>query len=706
MTATSASVNIDPGTAAAQAAVAYDAIATELAACGYTRIIAYNNHASGATRGELWRFPPLDDYHSRADFLAGSAPNSGVFEWYRWMDGNVQQALSTVQAHNFSSGGGWSGGTWPSSGSPQVADIGTVNARAQFVFNGSSSYTMRFVVSAYGFVIAISTGGVVDILAVERPMDPIRARRNMQVTGVPTEAYPLTFVAPTGDIAAHLRIRIEGVDFDVTFPEDDLNAFRIAQELTRQLGGFGEADLVDRIGGEDGIVIRIPPERAPVGAYSTERPRIAITYQDPSMVTTGLIFTLGPAGTGQWEVDAANPGAIQRDDFVFPTSNVRIGGTVRNHTRNQAYEITGFETTNTQDDTARLDGNTSTWDPADDIEVYPGPEEHMHGLGRHGGLYAGVLSGAETTTITDGADRILVLSDRFGEAQNQYEVGQNVFIMNNSACVNLALSSVSGAFLHHEIVEVTSGTGPGSRGIIRGIDGTTIAVDTIEGASGHSTPYNIIPWTSTATITGQTSGATAVITVTANTNVGWYAFATVLAVGQVDAAGGDYRTTLTLDLDAVTINTSLAVGPGCIVGIRAKNLQFIDMTSPGFSEPLNVPSLTSATTALTDVNQNAADLTTEPAHQPDYETHSLQLGEFVAHWDSGTNLGADIITCWAHLRSVNARGSAPSVGDLLPEDYDSNRNWIPVGVFVTADQGTGGSPANTSWLCIGPGATL
>jgi hypothetical protein len=688
MAARLAPTNVEPSTAGQQAAGIFDLVEPVIVAAGYRRLIYTTDHLSGDIRCGVYTFPPLDPYDSRAEFMVMMVNASNQFRFNQLYDWNTQSA---IPAHNtFSASlGNWSGGTWPTSGTP--ANAVSISATGSSIQpDGNSRYTIRAIASEYGVMVVASGGGNVDWIGLERPMCPVRSGREIQVVAQATSNFPLTFGAPSGAVSAHVRFRAEGNNFDVTFPTATaLTSFRIAQEITRTGGGFIEAYVRTRAGAaRDELVVRIPPERAPAAPYSTTRPQIAVTYQDPATQTAGLTFEIA---AGAWTVVAANPGSIHRLGVNFPLLNVRRGATVRNHTANQSLTITGFTQTVAVDDTAAL-GDTTTWTSSDDIEVYPGPEEHGFGYGTIGGHWQAVLQGAETSNITAGADRVVILNDRYGEAQGQFAVGQNTIIANSGRAAVFGLTGVTGTFVRNE--EIVSSVG--TRGRIRGIAGANLAVDTTQGRTVSG-----IPWATTHTITGQESGATATInTITAGTtDVGWFQTAPILAIGQVNVAGGDYRTTLTLDMDHVTFNPSFTARPCMAVGLRAKVLL---MPTEVATTITTVPSLIGSTALNDDVNRHETPLTTEPAHEPDHETGSLMLCEHGLTFNTGNAWAEEIMGPRIHVRSVNARGTTADVGTLLYEDGDANRKWTVIDLYTSAAIGAGGSPATTWWACLGP----
>lgn len=689
MAARLAPTNVEPAAATSQAAAVWDLLEPVLLSAGYSRIIYTTDHLSGDTRGGVYSYPSLDSYHSRGEMVVMIAASSNIrfCTLYDWNTQSTVPATGTFSA----STGTWTGGTWPTTGSPVNNLSITGSSTSAFQFDGTQRYTVRAIASEYGISVIIQGGGESDWVGQERPLCAVRSGREIQVVGQATSDYPLTFGAPSGSISAHIRIRCEGNNFDVTFPTATaLSAFRIAQEITRIGKGFVEAYPRNRQAGRDEIVVRIPPERAPAAPYSTTRPQIAITYEDPATQSAGLTFEIA---SGTWTVITGNPGSIRRVGFVFPLVNIRIGATVRNHTRNHTYTITRFTQTSTVDDTAVLSGDTTTWLSADDIEVYPGPEDHGHGFGSIGGIWQAVLQGSETSNITAGADRVVVLNDRYGEAQGQFQIGQNTLVCNNGRAAVLSLTGVSGTFIRNE--EIVSSVG--TRAYIRGISGSDLAVDMYQGRTSSA-----VPWATSHTVTGQLSGATgSITTITAGTtDIGWFQLAPILAIGQANVAAGDYRTTLTLDLDHATFNPGFTVRPCMIVGLRAKILFMVQGPATGHGI---LPLTVSSAGLGGDVNRHETPLGTEPAHEPDYETHSLMLSEHGFTFGSSSLLTAsECINPRTHVRSINARGTVADVNGLLYEDGDSNRKWAIIKLFTSAAIGAGGSPATTWWACHGP----
>lgn len=676
---------------------------TQLLAAGFRFVRVYTYTGASAVR--LYRYPKADPHDTRAEMLClWSASGALLIE--NLYDVNVNDApIDPPGASVIWASGAVTGGAWPTTGSPSLGDLFNDGVFALVTFDGISTYTFRVIVSECGVVMARASGGAsFQVAAHDRFLDEARIGREMAVRGcLSTGSYPVTFAAPTGGPAVHLRFIVEGVTVNVTFPAATLSAFEIAQQITRQGEGFIEAYVRPRVGETDEVVVRIPPSRPPVGNYSTTRPQLALSYQDPTVTAANLRFHIGTSSG--WTVVAGSPGSIQKTGFNAVSNNVREGAHVYNHTQSagttvvSATTATPFSTTSTQDDTLAL-LNTTGWSSSDVIEVYPGPETQLHGRGRHGGLYQCVLSGAECSDIEDGADRTVVLSDIYGEAQSQFEVGQTLLVANNGFCVTLALSGVVGSFVHGEEVVTNVGT----RGYVRGIDGTDISVDVTETAAGG------VPFTLGDTLTGQRSGATATLTPEAATTsrTGWSGLFRVLAKGQVDAANGDYRTTLTLDMDDVTVNPNFVVGPGAVIGSHAKFSATWNSTSEVATNFVFMPNLTGSFTVFNlqgDVNRNEDLLVTEPAHEPDWETHALQLAEFMARLQPATGLGTDLLGTFAHIRGVNARNDTVVQGDLIAEDGDTVRSWVSV-MYVSLGAGAASNAYPYQWLCIGPGGVV
>jgi hypothetical protein len=685
MTVSAVTTLLPTGTAQTQSNAALTFLETQLLLAGYELVRSYPYTTIPNLR--LYRFPKIDEHHSRADMMVVMS-TTGALRLENIFDVNVNDVpLDPPSSSNIWASGAFTGGTYPGSGAPSIS--GTIfndGTSAEITFDGVSTYTVRVVASEYGVVIARALGASTQLWTCDRLLDDSRLGRQMEVVGgLSTGAYPVTFAAPTGVPGVHLSFTAYGEVVDVTFPASALTAFRVAQEITHQGGGLLEAYVRPRVSDTDVIVIRIPPGRAP--SPSATALGLALVYQDPTVPLGNLRFHIG--GSSGWTVVAGAPGSIALSSFNFVLNDVRIGATVYNHSLGASTTVTGFSTMSTQDDTANL-VSTVGWSSSDIIEVYPGPETLTHARGAYGGCFQAVLSGAECSNIAAGAVRTLVLSDIYGEAQNQYEVGQSVFLTNNGFCVTMTLSSITGTFLHGEKIVSSTGT----EGYVRGIDGTSLSVDVTATAAGGT------PFVAADTLTGQTSGATATLTPEAATatRTGWSGIYIVTAKGQVDAANGDYRTTLTLDLS--TANAGFVVGPGAMVGSHAK-FKVLWSTQSGFAT-IAMPQIATYSFAG-DVNQNETILGTQPAHEPDWETHALQLAEYVLRLAGGTGMGSDILGALAHVRGVNSRNSTVTLGDRVYEDGDTTRAWIPAVEIAGFALGAGSIPNSTQWVCIGPG---
>lgn len=720
MPAIAAKTSIAATTAAVQAAACFDFIETQLLAAGFTVLRYLSGHGTGSARAAIYRWPSFDgDRHSLSDmlFISTRTTTGSLYIADCAWDLDIQQSSAVAYNTIQGSEGGWTAGTYPTTGNPYVWGFGAGGTVfSQHTFDGLAYDPIRCVVSEYGLFVHLHRAAGTDYLIwTEREAaNSHRYAREIEVVGTATgvaPGWPITFAAPSG--AAHLTVNIEGVSKNVTFPTaTPLSAFRVAQHITMSLGGWGEAYVRTPSSGNDRIVIRIPPDRPPSGNYSTTAPQISLTYQDPQVLAAGLSFELYNGTVTAITTGAA--GTVQRNGSQWPLDNggVRIGATVYNHTRGNSCLVTGFSTTTTQDDTLVCDTVPGTWVPADTIEVLPGPNNHQHGIGQHGGSYQCCLDSDPLANIEDGANRVVVLNDELGEAQDHYEVGQSVMLANNGLAHQLTITPVSGTLLRGEIVEVTTGTSDGARGVIRAKVSNEIIVDTIRGPADIGSPYTLPPWTNGDTITGQTSGATATIATNAHSGIGWFCQVAILAIGQKDVPNGDYRTTLTLDLGAGHINSNFSVAPGAVIGCMVKQRWGGSYNAPLASEaPSCMPVV-----EINPTQQNywdpargenavfaAAD---RPIFEPDRETHSLMMGATGRGRTTGSvGIGADPSFSSMHFRTVCARqyfGSL-AITDQFDEDGDSNRAWALMPAATVDAFGAHSTASATHYYIIGPG---
>jgi len=684
-----------PGSGAGQAATMYALATTALTGAGY-RLIWSGTDAS------VWRLPQLDVHDSNQHYLIIRI-SSAAFQIEMMNDYDpsvvpVAAAIGTLVA----STGSWLG-AWPSAGAPNVS-AGVVASDGNTDFNlsfgtGNDGWTIRFIASEYGLWISADNGSTNTVGGVGPPMDVIRGVRDIGFQA--TATWPITFAAPTG--AQHLTVYVDGVSFNITFPTGvAMTAFDIAQAITMQIGGFAEGDVVEEVSA-DYVRVRIPEERAPVGNYSTTRPLCRLAYQDPQVVAAGLDFSLY-SGAMTAVVTGAG-GTLQLNLGAWPQNNVRVGSVIYNHTRGNSAIVQRFG--GTLYDTLYMDTVPGTWVAGDAYEVYPF-SDHGLAMGGHNGVWQGVLSTDEFATITPGAARVIYLNDIYGEAQNQYEAGQVVAMHNNGAAVVLTVADESGVLVGEEVSNSTTG----ALGIVRSIDasGNRILVDTTDNsANPTATPWNdgdVVVSNGGGTM-NTTIAVGGVDSSDTRSTTGWFQFVPVLAVGQVNPAGGDLRTKLTLDLADPGINASALWFPSCIIGVKARlRCDAVAWALPSNQWQAAIRPRAYATALYNatygDVRRNeVAIIATENPHEPDYETHSLQLAEIVFRMTGGA-IGYDIMGRYPHFRSANARGVVPTYSDELDEDGDTNRPWVVLNTN-TGDFGAYAGSSITHWVCIGPG---
>lgn len=709
---------IAPSSGSGQSAAFIDFVSTALTSAGATRVYNFNGHGTGNIRGALFRLPQLGPYNSMPDLILihNLQGNSTAQISASVFDGDLMGQSATNANVWTGSVGTWSNSAlFPSTGTPNTSTAFGNNSNSngmQVSFNsGGSTWTCRAIVSEYGLMVVADNGTNQTTIHVYRPMDDIRGPRDVgiqcQQGSFTSAGQTHTIGAPSG--AEHLSIEIEGITFNVTFPNTALNSYRFAQELTRQLGGMGEASVRSLSPQAQGEVVRfrIPPDRAPVGNYSTVRPRIRLLYQDPTVISGGLDFSLVSATT-MTSVTTGVGGNVQLSTKNWPAIGARIGTVVYNRTRSSSASATGFTTTTNPMDTIVLDTVPGSWVAGDTYDILP-CYEHQDGLGAFQGSWQACLQSNPFTTVAQGASRTLVLNDLYGEAQTHFQVGQSLFLANSALSMILPVNASPAGM---KIGDTLTNNTKGSLGIVRAIDtgGNRVLVDTTQGASSAGSPFNGDPWNNGDSITA--SGVTVSINSTiqhssnqGSPTTGWFGLAKITAISQVSAS--DPRSTITVDLTAVNVNTGLVLFPSFIVGTRAKQMCNLVVTTPGsgstvFAIPEMFPTTISSNTDIQ--RSEVGHMTNPPVHVPDYETYSYQLAEWVMAWNSSNApFGNDLLGRMPHLRSVNAKNVTPTIGDTLEEDFDSNRTWIPIGQYQSGAVGAGTTSNANHWMCIGPG---
>lgn len=687
-----------------------DYMTTELVSASYKKL--FDVPAGGSPTVEqgasLWRMPSLDNYHSQADLFAQTVRTTGYYVAMAY-DFDVAELAPASVSQFTGSNGDWIGGTWPSAGQPAVNRIDPVaSGDADGLINfttGDDSWEIRSIISEYGWALAAFDGTNTPAATSFRALDDISGNREMRLDSIETSpSATYTFAAPSGPISAHLRLSIEGNLFDVTLTASTpLTHYDISQAITMQVGGMGEALVKNNIGG-DSVRIRIPQNRMPVGNYSTTKPQISLLYQDESAFNAGLDFSIY---RGQMtSVVTGVSGTLHRLNQIWPNKKARVGGIVFNKTDGSSATIIRFTTTGATYDTMVLDNIPGGWVAGNTYEVYPGPENHAHGIGAFGGVYQACKypdTFSAPVTIAGGSQQF-VLNDLYGEAREHLSVGQTIIMTNNGCSVLTEFSDTTGFELGEEVVNTSSG----ARGIIRALEPATpggdLILDIIEGPSSSlDIPFDngdsvlSAGWgVGSTTITKPPFGSTSF------SSLGWFGESSITAIQQVSST--DFRTLITLDLS--TANANLRLAPAFMIGSWAK-FKYRLRWSSSIGSAVSYSPMPDLFFAKMQPNKDIRrcevdNLSAENAHNPDYETHNISLSEMVI--STSTPGGGGGFTTFPHFVSVTSAGATISSGDKLEEDGDSNRPWVAIERTGTGEEwGAHTNLVINHWICIGPG---
>lgn len=670
---------------------------------------------------------------------------------------------------------------WPQNGQPQYLGITTgasvpeyseaaaTSLAGYLIFTGNQAYDIMGVASAYGGTFINLPGTVADGRAYtfSREFDYVRVRREIQIegsldSGSWATGLDLGNITPVSVANPHaLVIEVEGQTFNIDFTDFSgagtylYNARKFCTAINQAGRGFFEAVEVETpLGDELKVAIRIPPTRPPVGEYSLDRPRIRILHQDDALSALGLTFAVeipsyfDPVTGGA--LTPISPTVFQGAAGLsgFPIY-VRPGYRIYNRTQDEYATIVGFGTGALQDDQVVIDPPQAGWIGTDDYLLLP-TADHASGVGAHAGVWQATVESDPTIHVVDGASVTLMLSDLWGEAFRHIQVNQEVQIANNGHAAVITASNVVGSnWKRGDRFECTVGSGLGTQGIVRDVkqaggtftDADQMVIEIIRGASGNATPYKVAPLAVGNTIarldpvTGSPTATTLDLSALDHSDpvpcsdaaalgtreLGNLGLARVTAVVQrPNAATGDYRTRVVLNLAGVNVNPNLILFPSFFVGLRpkywmARQYNFALGTSgfarmaPGVFDSLSLQQPGTTTEVdQTVLNQRSQMLAApKPVRDPDYQTGTLgsQLHEVLTR---GMGSGSDRLGPFAHLISVSARGNlgSPNNYDRLQMCGNTNMPWLAFETDSDADTGAGNSTVPAHWLLLGPGLNI
>lgn len=688
-----------------QAANAYAQIRDVLIDAGWTLV-----RETADSQQRIWRAPALGPNNAESTLICLTLTNTGDIYVSGVMDLDVQEIVDashwlSYTFSNVSTGAMGAAGTWPA-GTPQQQSYATA-------LMGSMSFTqyaftMSVFASEYSLcwtVVQLAAVGpsITSMFAITRPMSSPSMLRQIQLKtrGL---TYPLTFAAPTGAGGAHVIFSVNGTAVPLTFPTGTpLGSFRILQETAMRTLGLVEA-VIDESQLGNQLVFRIPPMRAPTFGISPAVQSIAITYIDPT--ADALMLPLYDGHPNRFAED--NTGFVV-NAINWVLLRARIGGVIYNRTLDASTTIVGFATETGQDDTL-LATIPMTWLPSHDYVVLPGPETPEHGANHHAGCYVATPTASSAVVTPASGNVVVALADKYGEAQGHFQLGQSVMVVANGCALTVTMASVAGFVRGQSWVDSTTM----ASGLIREVytGSSQLVLEVIAGRPSSPSSFAMNVGDAIVGANGAVSTVVAVRSSALNSDNtrGWYQRVPIVAIGQVDPASGDYRTTLTLGLGSAA-NASARWAPGMIVGALARWTACLT-SSTGAADPPQVrhnwdrgDTCTVATDC--DVNRNQVDgAVNPPPWEPDYDTSSMCLGEVLIR-GNGTDFGFDLRTAIAGLRDVNARGAtqALAVGDKLYENGDTRRRWMVVYASTQAGTfyGSGRSSAGAHYWVIGPG---
>lgn len=710
------------GTGAALAVSAAKQLIAVFESAGYKEIwrAASDDDSTTILRG--FRVPSLDQHWSRVDQIAiGNWNGSTTHVDLAWVvDSDVMQMAGVANAAAAETVQGWQSGTWPSTGVPLLRAVNLPLITSQYQFTGTDDVDIRYIVGPYGWACNAQDGTVNRTFSMARTMGHMYPGRDIGFSSTASlPALPLTPTAPSG--SQHYTFEVDGKTLNVTLARSSYATyFDIAQDFTEQLVGWAHARVEVGVSSAYSMRVAIDPDRAPsAGVSSSLPPYVALRYQDANAPVDFRISSHDPTSA----VSTGARGTIEVSGEDFPAAGARIGGTVYNTDEDVSSTIEAFGSTSAPLDAdiltlATVDGS---WDVDDAIDIYP-IAMHPEGAVAYGAVYKGYYESDPFSPLgKPGSDIDVVLSDRYGEAQDHIVAGQMVELRNNGMAVALTVGSTTtfnvGCLIENDDT--------GAEGVVLAKSSTKLLVDTIDTGTDCTVP----PWndgdavhasqkaaspvphgaatTTTIAVGGVESShltdAGGTPSTRASSCLGWHVACQVTAVSQVGS--GDKRTVLTLDLDDGAINSSLLLFPGFQIGFPQRWTRVETGQTPAIG-PYSVGS--NAADEESDVRRHDVVniVSDEPSGAPDYDTGSFDLTEYVLQTQAGA-YGHVSTGAHPYIRSISAAsdtGTPAANGDELQEDQDSERVWVVLNEHTGGDSGASTvAPSRNGRLCIGPG---
>lgn len=699
------SFTISAGAAAQQAFDLLDGLSTLVVAAGWGQV--YQGAHSGTAHRKAFRATSTDVHRTNVGLLhlysqGTSAYLDTIFDW------DIEGEAGLDYSVAVRSQGQWSTSGYPASGAPTTS-TGLLIGRATIPFTATTAQTIdvHAIADETGlFFTCDSSGGTLkDAAAAFLPLGTALAGREIYLDG------EMTGSTVTFPHATSLSFKVMGQTVTPTFPTaTPLTPWKICRVINAARPGLLEAYPIKLKAGTWVIRVRIPPTQAAPAAFSVANRntyRLQLSYQHASLAAAGINFAL-LLNQSFTTISGTTRGTLSDSGISLIDNGARIGSLIYNRTEASTAEVEAFASLGTgfvDQDTVIVDSIPGSWDSGDAYDIYPVCDYSTGCDGRSG--QSQIINGANPASdIPSSASVTVLCSDIYGEMYDHFKVGQKVLVANNGCAQVLQLATTPTV----ELGEVIDGS-DGCRGVVRGIEGNYIVVDTFK---GPTTATNA-PWGGTISRNtdpdnpreGGSATGIVISSVAGSTNTGWATWATILSKSVSSAVDGDFRTKLGIQTNQ---NGSFVVSPGATIGSPARTRVQLDLTggaaasASSYITPWLYSSATVGEADGSDVRgSEASNFTSEPNYAPDEMVQSTDLGEIWFRPSSGPRGLAQLLGSCPHLRSIN--DGTVTQGDVLVEDGDTARQWLAVSA-THADGGSGGSNGNNAGvICIGPGSS-
>ena len=166
-------------------------ITAAMVSAGYKLLAQGTDHDASDYWNQTYRMSSWDQHNSKACVVPIVSSGTGIIRFAPIFDANIQTLPGQVLGGLIHWLGSWDASGFPDTDFPELSNAGSATSGAVGVsFNGTDSWTVRYVISEFGIWIKLDNGTNETNIVVGRPLGNMQPGRDLSLQATVTDASP------------------------------------------------------------------------------------------------------------------------------------------------------------------------------------------------------------------------------------------------------------------------------------------------------------------------------------------------------------------------------------------------------------------------------------------------------------------------------------------------------------------------------------